>query len=280
MRPEGQASNLGLTVRYLGTGGAANVERHQACLLLTWGDDPDGGSVLLDTGNGMDVVRQILASGFAPNCVRDIFVSHQHIDHVGGLEPLLLWSAIQSLKERGRLPTDPIRIYAEPRVIRDIRRLFDAIASVVPRLLGDRLQFIPMGDGAVATLRGGVRLTTFLVDHPPVDGGAMGCVVELDSMRLAYSGDTRPVHRLIEAAEGAEILIHEVGGLDMHRDEIRRQGHCTAGDVGRAARMAAVGRLVLTHLPLDALAAPMLDEATDAFGGPVELASDLRTLKL
>lgn len=270
---------MGLSLRLLGTGGASNAERHQACLLLTWGDDSQGGRVLLDTGNGMDVVRQILASGFAPDHVRDIFVSHQHADHVGGLEPLLLWSAIQSLRQRGRPPTEQTRVYAEPRIVADIRVLLDAVASVAPRLLGDSLQLVPMVDGAVAPLRGGARLTTFLVDHQPVDGGAMGCVVELDGTRLAYSGDTRPVPRLIEAVQGADVLIHEAGGLDEHRGEIHRQGHSTAGDVGRSARAAGVGRLVLTHMPAESLVQSMRAEAAAAFGGPVEVATDLAELE-
>ena len=277
-RPIGEEVAVALSLRLLGTGGAANAERHQACLLLTWGDDSQGGRVLLDTGNGMDVVRQILASGFAPDQVRDIFVSHQHVDHVGGLEPLLLWSAIQSLRQRGRAPTEPTRVYAEPRIIGDIRVLLDAVASAVPRLLGDSLQLVPMVDGAVAPLRGGARLTTFLVDHLPVEGGAMGCVVELDGVRLAYSGDTRPVPRLIEVAQGVDVLIHEAGGLDEHRVEVHRLGHSTADDVGRAARAAAVGRLVLTHIPNEALVEPMRAEAAAAFGGPVGLATDLTEL--
>jgi ribonuclease BN (tRNA processing enzyme) len=271
---------VGLSLQLLGTGGAANADRHQACLLLAWGDDAHGGRVLLDTGNGMDVVRQIRASGFAPDHVRDIFVSHQHVDHVGGLEPLLLWSVIQSLREHGRPPTEPTRVYAEPRIIADIRALLATVASAVPRLLGDSLQLVPMVDGAVAPLRGDARLTTFLVDHQPVDGGAMGCVVELDGTRLAYSGDTRPVPRLIEAARGADVLVHEAGGLDEHQAEVHRLGHSTAGDVGRAARAAAVGRLVLTHMPAEALVEPMRAEAAAAFGGPVELATDLGQLEL
>src|SRR4029453_17542769 len=108
---------MGLSISLLGTGGAANAERHQACLLLTWGDDAQGGRVLLDTGNGMDVVLEMRPSGFPPAQVRDIFVSHQHVDHVGGLEPLLLWSAIQSLRQRGRPPTGQTRVYAGPRIV-------------------------------------------------------------------------------------------------------------------------------------------------------------------
>lgn len=271
---------MNLSLRLLGTGAAANAERHQACLLLAWGDDLQGGRVLLDTGSGMDVVRQIRACGLAPDRVRDIFVSHQHVDHVGGLEPLLLWSAIQSLHRDGRPPAEPTRVYADPRIIADIRALFDAVASAAPRLLGESLEFVPMADGTVAPLRGGGRLGTFLVDHQPVNGGAMGCVIELDGTRLAYSGDTRPVRRLIEAAAGADVLVHEVGGLDQHRAEIHRQGHSTAGDVGRTARAAGVGRLVLTHMPAEGLVEAMRAEAADAFGGPVELAADLARFEL
>ena len=266
----------GMRVWLLGTGGAANERRHQACLLVGWGDELSGGRLLLDTGSGLDVVRQLVATGCTPTAVRDIFVSHQHVDHVGGLEPLLLWNVLRVLREGGGLPQVETRVYAEPRVLTDIERLLDAVASVAPRLFGGKLRLVPVTDGATAQLRGGARLTTFLVEHHPVGGGAMGCVVELDGVRIAYSGDTRPAPRLIETAQGVELLIHEAGGLDDHAAEIHRQGHSTAGDAGRAAKAAGAGRLILTHLPADdAVAELMLAEARAAFGGPVELARDL-----
>jgi glyoxylase-like metal-dependent hydrolase (beta-lactamase superfamily II) len=109
-------------VRLLGTGAAANEGRHQACLLVGWGDGRPEGSVLLDTGSGMDVVRQLVAAGYSPSALRDIFVSHQHLDHVGGLEPLLLWSVIRTLCERGSLPEEETRVYAEPRILADVER--------------------------------------------------------------------------------------------------------------------------------------------------------------
>ena len=262
----------------LGTGGAANERRHQACLLVGWGDEVSGGRLLLDTGSGLDVVRQLVATGCTPTAVRDIFVSHQHVDHVGGLEPLLLWSVLRMLREGVRQVET--RVYAEPRVLTDIERLFDAVASAAPRLFGSKLRLVPVIDGATVPLPGGARLTTFRVEHQPVNGGAMGCVVELDGVRIAYSGDTRPAPRLIETAQDVELLVHEAGGLDDHAGEIHRQGHSTAGDAGRAAKEAGVGRLILTHLPADdAVAELMLAEARAAFGGPVELATDLVPLE-
>ena len=269
-----------LWVRLLGTGAAANEGRHQACLLVGWGGAADEGSILLDTGGGLDVVRQLITAGCSPTAVRDIFVSHQHLDHVGGLEPLLLWSVIRTLRERGGPPKEETRVYAEPRVLSGIERVFDAVATAAPRLFGGALQMAPLADGETVELRSGARLTTFLVDHLPVGGGAMGCRLELGGVRVVYSGDTRPTPRLIEAAQDADLLVHEAGGLDAHVAEVRRLGHSTAGDAGRAAKAAGVARLVLTHVPSEALVEPMLAEARAAFGGPVELARDLALVEL
>jgi len=269
-----------MRVRLLGTGGAANEARHQAALLVEWGEASESGRILLDTGNGLDTVRLLIGAGCEPDLVRDIFVSHQHVDHVGGLEPLLLWSVIRALRAHGRPPDAETRVVADPRVLADIEHLFQATITAAPRLYGDRLRWIEAADGAAVTLGQGARLTTFPVDHEPLGGGARGCVVEHGGARLVYSGDTRPTVQVIEAAQGADILIHEAGGLDAHADEVHRLGHSTGGDAGRVARAARVGRLVLTHLPTDALAERMLAEARAAFGGPVDLGTDLALIEV
>ncbi len=134
-------------IRLLGTGAAANEGRHQACVLVGWADAADEGPILLDTGGGLDVVRQLVAAGYSPSAVRDIFVSHQHLDHVGGLEPLLLWSVIRTLRERGAPPKEETRVYAEPRVLPVVERVFDAVATAAPRLFGGTLRLAPVADG-------------------------------------------------------------------------------------------------------------------------------------
>jgi ribonuclease BN (tRNA processing enzyme) len=269
-----------MRVRLLGTGGAANEARHQAALLVEWGEQSEPGRILLDTGSGLDIVRLLRTAGCAPARVCDIFVSHQHTDHVGGLEPLLLWSIVTTLGERGGPPSDETRVYADARVLARIAQLFSAVSTAVPRLFRDKLRWVEATEAAPEPLRDGARLKMFLVDHEPVDGGAMGCVIERNGTRVVYSGDTRPSARLIEAARGADVLLHESGGLDAHAAEVHRQGHSTAGDAGRIAAEAGVGRLILTHLPADHLAEPMLAEARAAFAGPVEIANDLALIEL
>jgi len=269
-----------MRVRFLGTGGAANEARHQAAVLVDWDEASARGRILLDTGSGLDIVRRLIAAGSDPTDVHHIFVSHQHTDHIGGLEPLLLWSIIKTLRRRHGPPDDHTLVYADKGVTAGIDQLFAAVATVAPRLFGQKLGLRGATDGAAFELGADVNLTMFRVDHEPSDGGAMGCVIERGGTRLVYSGDTRPTQRLIQAARDADVLIHEAGGLDANAAEIHRQGHSTAGDAGRAAAGAGVRRLILTHLPGDDLTASMLDEARAAFAGQVELASELAVLEL
>jgi ribonuclease BN (tRNA processing enzyme) len=269
-----------MRVCLLGTGGAANEARHQSGVLVEWGEGARGGRILLDTGAGLDMVRLLIAAKCEPSEVLDIFVSHQHMDHMGGLEPLLLWNIIRALRSQRYPPSDETRVYADRRVLAAIEELFGAVATAVPKLFSDKLRWVEATDGEPAELRGGARLTTFLVDHEPPEAGAMGCMVERDGTRLVYSGDTRPSKRLIEEARGADVLIHESGGLDAQAAEVHRLGHSTAGDAARIAAAAGVGRLILTHVPSDRLAEPMLAEARAAFRGPVELARDLGLIEV
>ena len=65
------------------------------------------------------------------------------------------------------------------------------------------------------------------------------------------------------------MLVSECSGTESQRIP----GHLTAREAGRAASLANVGQLVLSHLyPLDP--DTRLEEAREAFSGPVLLAED------
>jgi ribonuclease BN (tRNA processing enzyme) len=90
--------------------------------------------------------------------------------------------------------------------------------------------------------------------------------------RLTYSADCRPNDELPEFARGTDLLLIEA---TLPRPErTGHRGHLTPGEAGEVGRRAGAERLVITHISdeLDADWARM--QASEAFGGPVEVAHE------
>jgi ribonuclease Z len=111
-----------------------------------------------------------------------------------------------------------------------------------------------------------------------------GAVVQPDQVlgesrvgrRLVISGDTRPCPALVQAAQGADLLIHESTFSDDEQERAIETRHSTAREAGRVAREAGVKRLCLTHLSSrhDMEPQRLLDQAREEFKGPCEIAHD------
>jgi ribonuclease Z len=66
--------------------------------------------------------------------------------------------------------------------------------------------------------------------------------------KIVLSGDTAPSATVLEAARGAEVLVHEATFLDEERERAQETGHATALEAAEIARDADVALLALTHL--------------------------------
>jgi ribonuclease Z len=67
-------------------------------------------------------------------------------------------------------------------------------------------------------------------------------------IKIAFSGDTRPCIRLIEAAKGADILVHEAMADSSLEARAHEFGHSTAKDAAMVAAKAEVVALYLNHI--------------------------------
>lgn len=232
---------MGLSVTALGTCGSYPGPGQACSGYLVQGA---GTTVWLDAGSGslanlqrhVDIVD-----------VDAVVITHEHPDHWGDLTGLYV--ACKYYIGRERVP-----VYA-PSGVRE--RCY---------YRGRPLEWEHIGDGERLDI-GGLRLTFSRTDHPPE---TLGVRIDGDGRSLAYSADTGPAWSFARLGQGIDLALCEAGFANHEGD---RHLHLTARQAGEMARSAGVRRLLLTHLPPPADAEACRADATEAFGSPVEIAT-------
>src|SRR5262245_41998083 len=266
-----------LSLTFLGTGAATpTVDRNVAGLVL----HREGETILFDCGEGSQRQMMRFGVGFS---FAEIFFTHYHADHLLGVTglmrtlglmdrttPVTLYGPRGRARVLGAAITLGIKRNKFPIEIREVRagdRLARADYDIVVFETEHRADTV--GYAVAEHTRLGrfhpERARELGIPEGPLWGRLhKGETVTLDDGRairpedlvgeprhgrtVGYSGDTRPHLPLIEAARGADLLVHEAtfGGDELER--ARETGHSTAAEAARVAAEAGVRRLVLTHI--------------------------------
>jgi ribonuclease Z len=79
------------------------------------------------------------------------------------------------------------------------------------------------------------------------------------------TGDTSPTASVVEAAAGADVLVHEATFLAEERARAQETEHSTAGEAALVAREAGVALLALTHVSSRYAGSEVEEEARQLF---------------
>jgi len=262
-----------IRITFLGTGAGNCIHRAHTAIVL---DCADGTRVLIDTGSGNSALRHGATLNMLAEHFGLLLLTHRHLDHMGGLT--FLQSQRLLLDPEG----PPVNVYSTEETLIWAGRLCQVAR---PALKIDQdgahtaeghtvLRWYPTQEGERLQLGPTTYACPFAVDHLP---GAVGWRVESDGTAIVFSGDTKFSPSLPEWARDARLLIHEALSTDRERERTYRRGHSTAAEAARAAALAGVSELILTHIDsaFHVNTQPLLDEARRHFDGPVSVASDM-----
>ena len=196
-----------------------------------------------------------------------VLLSHEHSDHIGGLDLFLLEAMLGDLAREGESAARerPLAIAGPPGIYRRLREVIGP-SERLPEREDERIHWFERPGGTTLEWAG-VRIECVAMEHVP-DLVALGFRVHHPQGLVAYSGDTAYCDALVRLGDGADLLIVECGGD-------RDYGHMAWDDV-RALRseLPASTRLLVTHYDPDAVPADM-----QTLEG-VELAKDLASYEV
>ena len=270
-------AGVDLDIVFLGTSGSMpTADRAPTALMIRRG----GERLLFDCAEGTQ--RQMLRSNVGLVDLREVFLTHYHADHYLGLPGMLktfalrgrdvpitiygppglsdLFGSLRRIFGKLTYPYELVELTAGMSIQRGDYRLVTfpvahGVSSVGYALVEDDRP--GRFDVAVADSLGvpnGPERGALQRGEPVTlsDGRVVTPEQVLDAPRpgrtVVIAGDTAPTPTVLEAARGADLLVHEATFLEDERERARETAHSTALGAAELAREAEVKMLALTHL--------------------------------
>jgi ribonuclease Z len=268
-----------LSLTFLGTSAARpTVERNVSALAL----QREGETLLFECGEGTQRQMMRYGTSFALN---DIFFTHFHADHFLGVIGLVRTLGLQGRTDPLRLfgPPGAKRVLESALVLGVERAPFpveitELKAGGALRRDGYSLEAFatehgPPGASIGYALREAERPGRFDPERARAAGVPEGPLwgrlqrgetVQLEDGRavpasgivgakrpgrlVVITGDTRPTASVVDAATGADLLVHEATFGEEERDRAKETQHSTAKEAAQVALAARAKRLVLSHV--------------------------------
>ena len=168
----------------------------------------DGRVFLFDAGAG--VMRRLNAAKLPLSGPEAVFITHLHSDHTLGYADLILTSWVMRRAK-------PFPVYGPRGLQRMTNHLLAAFSEDIEIRTNGLEHEVPGGyrvnvqeiRAGIVYEKNGVRVTAIAVPHGTWKQ-AFGYRIDTPDRSIVISGDARPSEALVKAAQGVDVLIHEV----------------------------------------------------------------------
>lgn len=259
----------------LGTGKAFVTECYNTCFVLS----EDNKNFMVDGGGGNEVLRQLKNAGLDWMDIKEIFVTHKHMDHVLGI--LWMIRRICNSMKAGEYKGE-VNIYGHEDVILLITNMaVGLLQEAESRFIDKRLHLVIVEDGGTKIING--RQVTFFDIHS-TKAKQFGFMMDLKGgEKLTCCGDEPYNESERKYAENSTWLLHEAFCLHSQADLFHpyEKHHSTVKDACEQAERLNVQNLLLYHTEDKNIARRKelyMAEGKQYFSGNLFVPDDLETL--
>lgn len=225
----------------LGTGNATVTECYNTCFAFSEGD----GHFLVDTGGGSQILKRLKAAGIPLEEIHDIFITHEHIDHLLGIFWLI--RMIGQKMNQGSYDGG-LRIYCHSGLVSTILTIAElTIQKKVTKHIGERIFLIPLENGEKKRILD-CEVTFFDIESSKAKQYGFTILLP-DGVRLACCGD-EPYNECEYAyVKGSDWMMHEAFCLFCEADRFKpyEKHHSTVKEACELAERLEIPNLILYH---------------------------------
>lgn len=266
-----------MKITMLGTGNAMVTKCYNTTFVLTDGEK----QLLVDGGGGNKIFNQLEDAGIDWKNIKEIFVTHKHVDHVIGI----IWmirKICRSMKKGEYVGN--VNIYAHGE-------LCDIINSIAHMLLnkketdfiGERVHIIPVEDGEEREIIG--NKTVFFDIHSTKAKQFGFSMIYDNNKKLTCCGDEPYNEKEEKYAKNSDWLLHEAFCLYSEADKFKpyEKHHSTVKDACELATELGIKNLLLYHTEdknIKNRKNMYYNEGKEFFSGNLVIPDDLETIEL
>lgn len=224
----------------LGTGHGFVWNLYNTCFLLENGKE----NLLVDTGGGIDIVKNLEKVGYKITDIQNIFISHCHIDHILGLFWILKKMPGLFSKEYDK----PFNIYCNDEVAASIKKLYASVfPNVKVKAIDEKINIHILHDEETINIAG--EDITFFDVHTKGNKLYGFETILNNGKKLIFLGYKTCNPILYNRLRNVDYVMHEAFCLDAEESKFKayEKHHSTVKSVCESMQSLDIKNLILFH---------------------------------